>query len=99
MKRGGQALRRPANAPTPCGSCPKVPAGTERPSPAAAVELSEPHRQTVRFYRECKAVGRFPDDPIVRWAAAIIRSAEEHCERVAGQRNQLAMLSLLKGES
>jgi hypothetical protein len=99
VKRGGEPLRRPKTSRPPCGSCPKVPPGTPNPSPADAIELSEQHRQTVRHYRECRAVGRFPDDPLVRWAAAIIRSAEDHCERVSNQRAQLTALSAIKGES
>ncbi|AWM38132.1 hypothetical protein GobsT_37750 [Gemmata obscuriglobus] len=99
VTRGGQPLRRPRGSHPPCGKCPKVPAGTERPSPAEAVELTDQHRRTVRFYRECRAVGRFPDDPLVRWAAAVIRSAEDHCERVSSQRTQLAVLSALRGDT
>ena len=31
-------------------------------------------------YRECRAVGEFPDDPIVRRNAAIIRAVEDEIE-------------------
>ena len=34
-----------------------------------------------RHYMECKAVGRFPDDPIVRRNAGIIRRIEDAQER------------------
>jgi hypothetical protein len=49
--------------------------------PESAVELSEQHHQTYQFYRECVAVGHFPSDPRVRWAAAIIRATEDRCEK------------------
>jgi hypothetical protein len=72
-----------------------VPPGTAAPGPEHAVELSAELRQAVRFYRECRAVGRFPDDPLVRWCAAAIRAAEDHCERVRARREQLGALAAL----
>jgi hypothetical protein len=39
----------------------------------AAVEVSEQTRQTLEFFKRCRATGRFPDDPLVDWYSAIIR--------------------------
>lgn len=96
LTRGGKPLPRPKGKGPPCGSCPKVPAGTESPGPEKAVELTAELRECYRFYRECRAVGAFPADPIVRWAAAVIRSAEDHCEKVQSHRTQLTVLSAVK---
>lgn len=87
-------MPRPPAAPLPCGACPKVPPKAE-PRPESAVELTPEHRETVRYYEECRAVGSFPDDPIVRWAARVLRSADDHCERSLATRTQLNVLTLL----
>ena len=42
-----------------------------------AVEATDQVWQALQFYRECRAVGRFPRDPIVRRCAAIIRNVED----------------------
>lgn len=97
LTRGGKPVPRPATSKPPCAKCPKVPPGTERPRPEAAVELTPEHVETYRFYRECRAVNEFPSDPIVRWAAAVIRRAEDLCDGVQSQRAQLTVLSLLRG--
>lgn len=80
-----------ATGSTPCAECPKIPArvigedGKEIPKlPANAIKL-RPHavELTPRLvaawlhYRECRAVGQFPDDPIVRSNAAEFRRAED----------------------
>ncbi len=97
LTRGGEPVKRPRGGRTPCATCPKVPAGTPSPSPAAAVELSEEHRQALRFYRECRATGEFPADPLVRFLAAAFRAAEDHCDKVHSHRSQLTVLSSLRG--
>lgn len=48
---------------------------------AHACDLTERDRQTLEFYRQCKAVGRFPDDPLVRFFAVAIAEAEQTVER------------------
>jgi hypothetical protein len=35
-----------------------------------------------QFYRECRAVGEFPPDPLVRYAAAELRDAAEALDAV-----------------
>lgn len=80
--RAGVPLRRPRGTLTPCHKCPKIPADAPRRAWwAAAGELSARNRQAYRHYRECRAVGVFPDDPIVRRNAALIRRVEEAFER------------------
>lgn len=86
-RRTGEPERREPHQPTPCHKCPKVPyalraSGADtRACRAAAAEPTDANRQTLRFYRECKAVGDFPADPLVRWFAGVIRGAEDAAER------------------
>lgn len=96
LTRRGEPVPRPPGAPTPCRTCPKVPPRSD-PRPESAVELSEEHRETVRYYEECRAVGHFPDDPIVRWAARVLRSAEDHVEKALAARSQLNVVTLMRG--
>ena len=68
---------RPPSAPPPCRiaglGCPK---GT----PENPLTLSDLNREAYRHYRECRATGNFPDDPIVRRNAAIIRREEDRAK-------------------
>jgi hypothetical protein len=41
------------------------------------VELSPKNEAAMRHYFECRAIGRFPDDEIVRRNAMIIRRLED----------------------
>lgn len=72
--RNGKLIPRPAGNQPPCRidgvGCPK---GT----PENQTGLSDRNRQAYRHYLECRAVGSFPDDPIVRRNAALIRAEEE----------------------
>ena len=72
--RSGRLVPRPAGAPPPCriagAGCPK---GT----PENPRSLTYENQQAYRFDRECRAVGNFPKDPLVRRNAALIRAAEE----------------------
>lgn len=91
----GNVQRRPAKVglpvinvtgDTPCHVCPKIPAGVSTDAPSAelrrhAVEMSERNRKAFRHYLECKAVGQFPDDAIVRRNAAVIRWIEDEFQR------------------
>lgn len=80
--RVGLPLLRPPGAPTPCHQCPKIPSGVE-PSPLNAIEMTDQNWQAYTHYLECKAIGRFPDDPIVRRNAAIIRRLEDAVAQTA----------------
>ena len=70
VKRFGLPVLRPAGMPTPCFQCPKNVKGR-------AYALSKKNHKAYRFYKECKATGQFPDDPIVRQCAAIIAEIED----------------------
>lgn len=74
----------------PCRSCPKVPKDAPK-VPESAVELSVRNLRAVSHYWECRAVNSFPDDPIVRRNAAIIRRVEDEYDRMK-QVEPLAML-------
>jgi hypothetical protein len=70
----GRLVPRPAGALPPCRiaglGCPK---GT----PENPLSLSDVNSEAYRHYRECRATGNFPDDPIVRRNAALIRAQED----------------------
>lgn len=90
---------------TPCSVCPKIPErvfdtdGREiakTPLTAAklrphAVELTPRLRLAWQHYRECRAVGRFPDDHIVRGNASRFRHAtdEADAQRQADRDNNI----------
>jgi hypothetical protein len=72
---------------TPCWKCPKIPDEAPRKTRPHAIEMSYKNRAAYLHYRECSAVGSFPDDPIVRRNAGVIRGvidslAEARIERV-----------------
>lgn len=100
--RFGLPVLRPEGAKTPCWSCPKIPKG-EPARPSSAVELSAKNVRAYIHYGECKAVGQFPDDPIVRRNARIIAGLEESIKETrsnGGQRQILtAILSALGGRT
>ncbi len=73
----GRLIVRPPDTHPPCrirgAGCPK---GT----PENPRGLSAANQAAWRFDRECRAAGSFPDDPLVRRNAAIIRQVEEEYE-------------------
>lgn len=76
IKTGGNTGRlvRRRKGTAPC----RLPdAGCAKGSPEESKELTPENRAAYRHYLECKAVGEFPDDPIVRRNAGIIRNMEE----------------------
>lgn len=66
--------------PLACSICPKIPLGAV-PVPKNAVELSPKNYRAWRHYLECRAVGKFPDDPIVRRNASILRELYDEYDR------------------
>lgn len=94
VTRGGRPIARPKGSKTPCYMCPKIPPG-EDPVPANACELTDQDWQTVQHFRECRAVGRFPDDPRVRLHASILSAAEDFADRVAAVRSGASALTRL----
>jgi len=81
--RTGEPLRRPpGNRPLcriPGKSCPK---GT----PEAQKSFTPQNEQCYRHYLECKATNQWPDDPLVRRHAGLIRRLEEQVDRVRHER-------------
>jgi hypothetical protein len=99
-KTGEKATRlnlpvlRPPGTPTPCHSCPKIPLKAQKER-RSAVEVTDRAVAVWRHYRECRAVGVFPDDPIVRWNAVACRAAEQALERhAADSRHAELMLAV-----
>jgi hypothetical protein len=78
LERQGKPVPRPRGTKAPCrlreNGCPK---GT----PENSRTLTDDNWQAYQHYSECRAVGQFPDDPIVRRNAAIIREAADSAER------------------
>lgn len=92
----GPPVPRPAGSKTPCAVCPKIPAAMPADS-LYAVELTPELVATYSHYLECKAVGQFPDDPIVRRNAAIISAVEGAVSREQSRRMGLSVLGSLLG--
>jgi len=92
--RSGRLVARPQGAFPPCRiagvGCPK---GT----PENPLALSAANLAAWRHYRECRATGRFPDDPLVRRNAAIICEVEEAIERRQWAEFRHAVLAALLG--
>lgn len=91
VTRGGKPVPRAPGSKPPCVSCPKIPPGAD-PNPASAAELTGRSEDAYRHYLECRAVGQFPDDPIVRHTAMLIRSAEDAAQRADSRRLALTVL-------
>ena len=71
--RAGEPLKRTKASPPPCQTTKGCPKGT----PDAPRNLTENNARCVDHYHECRAVGVFPDDAVVRRNAAVILQAEE----------------------
>lgn len=94
--RAGNKVPRLKGMKPPCHWCEKIPEGDE-PIPVNAAELSERNWQAYLHYLECKAVGQFPNDPIVRRNAAVIRRCEDQAERVQAAKGGLMALGMMMG--
>ena len=55
--------------------------GCPKGTPENSRALSESNQRCYEHYLECRAVGKFPDDPIVRRNAAIIAEVLEQVEK------------------
>lgn len=77
-KRGGIDVERPKGTKPPC----RMHIGCPKGTPEDQKSLSPKNRAAWRHYQECRAVGSFPDDPIVRRNAAIIRAVEDTIEGI-----------------
>ena len=81
-----QLLER-TREPTPCHKCPKVPLAVRTSGVAcevmreSACDLTDRDRKAWAFYRKCRAVGRFPEDPVVEWYSEILRAVYDEADR------------------
>jgi hypothetical protein len=88
VEKAGKLIPAP-----PCHICPKIPKNKPKHK-AFAYDLSPKLQKTLKFYRECKATGYFPDDPIVKWAAGIISEAMESIDPKAQRLEQLIVQAI-----
>lgn len=77
---------RPHGSALPCRGCAKGPIPFVK-------GLSLANRRAYLHYLECKAVGQFPDDPIVRRTALIVSQIEENQER----QRMMSTLEMIRG--
>lgn len=80
--RDGEPEKRFFACLAPCQTDKGCPKGT----PENQKSLTESNQDCYQHYLECKAVGQFPNDPIVRRNAALIRQVEDGAEQF--ERNQ-----------
>lgn len=94
-QRNGVDVPR-GNVPTPC-DMPKM--GCAKGHYDKQKTLNQRNRMAYQHYKECSAVGQFPDDSVVRRNAAIIRELEANYERDESYRmmSHVAMVSMLGG--
>ncbi len=79
VRKGDNLLLRPANTVLLC----QTPAGCPKGTPEKPKSLSPKNRLAWNHFRDCEAVRSFPDDPIVRRNARIIRLAMAAAKRRA----------------
>ena len=77
--------------PPPCRTEKGCPKGT----PEHPKSLNPINRQCYQHYRECRAVGEFPKDPVVKRNAAIIREAEDDFKRYQQNKRHHELIQLL----
>ncbi len=87
--------------PTPCGSCPKIPPDervlpwARSPCVGRRYEATARTRAILHHYEECRAVGQFPDDALVRRHAAILHQIDRAHEQAQGRQQTELMLTAL----
>ncbi len=91
-ERAGRPVPRVPGQRPPCSYCPKQPADVPEAArtPETAVELSDKNWRAYLHHVESAAVGRFPDDPIVRRNAGLIARVEKDVDAV----RQLQLVTL-----
>ncbi|WP_417390217.1 hypothetical protein [Gimesia sp.] len=83
----GQPVERLPSVPAPCRTDKGCPKGT----PEDQKVLSAKNQRAYQHWKECKAVGQFPDDGLVRFHASIIQELVD----LAAERKQFQMLSMM----
>lgn len=86
-----ELIERPKGTFPPChygeDQCPKV-------SPEAGRGLTDQNRHAYEHYQQCRAVGKFPADGIVRENAAVIRAVEDQVQSIEQQKQLLNILQI-----
>lgn len=82
VTRGNAPLRRPEGTVLLC----QTPTGCPKGTPENPKSLSAKNRAAWNHFLECEATGSFPDDPIVKANAVIIRKARQVAEKRRGRR-------------
>ena len=85
---GGKRWERSPSQLPPC----RLSVGCPKGTPEQSRELSQRNWEAWQHYRECRAVGAWPDDPIVRRNAAIILDVVEGVESL----RQIELMSIGK---
>lgn len=94
LDAGAKPRKRVPLTMTPCFECPKVREYKPK-SYYYADEITETTWQTIQHFDECDAVGQFPDCPIVRRNAALIRRVREDCKRGEHNKGMAYLFSIL----
>ena len=79
----------------PCNTCPKIPPDAPAKSWMFAVDLTPQNLEVYWHYKECRAVGRFPRDPLVSLHAATIRAVEDQQEELRADARIGRLLALI----
>lgn len=86
----GQPRKRPSGVPTPC----RLRTGCPKGTPEQQNSHTPENAAVYAHWRECKAVGEFPKDSLVRQNATAIEMALETVREVKHARDQLRAASL-----
>lgn len=85
-----ELMKRPVGGFPPCRTRRGCPKGT----PENQLEITPQNFQAYQHYRECKAVGRFPDDGTVRANAVIIQDVLNEVQQAENE----SILKVLRNE-
>jgi hypothetical protein len=89
--RDGQPEERFFACPPPCQTDRGCPKGT----PENPKTLSDANEMCYQHYRECRAIGCFPDEAVVRRNAALVRDIEDKFAAYEQQKQQADLIHLL----
>lgn len=98
----GTPQLRPPGTKAPCETTVKAPRDVRQRicpkiAPDAGIELSGRNREALEHYLECRAVGQFPQDPIVARNARLIRA--EYDAHDAAQLQKTILNAMVAGRS
>lgn len=71
----------------------RTPKGCPKGTPEKPKNLSAENRFCWQHYKECRAIGLFPDDAVVRRNAALIRELEDLFERHERKKELFELMS------